>query len=221
MVKVWFEPKQNITFEIRMEQQKEWFKEWFNSPYYHILYGDRDKKEAEYFLTNLIERFEPKLEASFLDLACGAGRHSIFLNNLGFNVTGIDLSAHSISLAKHFENPKLHFNVGDLRTFTLDESFDFQFTKCDFKNSDNYAIKSTGVCSRVNISGCLFLDIKNGVRFYRDEYIWITNNFFYFTGSSSTGVEFDSVDDSFIINNILNVIFFYYNFIYINFFFNF
>lgn len=108
-----------------MEQQKEWFKEWFNSPYYHILYGDRDRKEAEFFLTNLVSWFDPNPDASFLDLACGAGRHSIFLNNKGFNVTGIDLSSHSISLAKSFENERLHFEVGDLRTFSLPQKFDF------------------------------------------------------------------------------------------------
>lgn len=125
MVKDWFEPSLFITFEFSMEQQKEWFKEWFNSPYYHILYGDRDQKEAEFFLTNLVNQFNPKPESNFLDLACGAGRHSIFLNQLGFSVTGIDLSRHSISLAKAFENPTLHFEVGDLRTFSLNESFDF------------------------------------------------------------------------------------------------
>jgi len=125
VVKDWFEPRQNITFEGSMEKKKEWFKEWFNSPYYHILYGERDRKEAEFFLTNLVNKFQPSPDASFLDLACGAGRHSIFLNNLGFSVTGIDLSCHSISLAKQFENPKLHFEVGDLRTFTLPQTFDF------------------------------------------------------------------------------------------------
>lgn len=108
-----------------MEKNKEWFKEWFNSPYYHILYGERDRKEAEFFLTNLVNRYHPKPDSNFLDLACGAGRHSVFLNNLGFSVTGIDLSSHSISLAKQFENSKLHFEVGDLRTFTLTQKFDF------------------------------------------------------------------------------------------------
>jgi SAM-dependent methyltransferase len=125
VVKDWFEPSQFITFEHAMEQQKEWFKEWFNSPYYHILYGDRDQQEAEFFLRNLVQQFSPAPQATFLDLACGAGRHSIFLNNLGFQVTGIDLSKHSISIAKQYENPSLHFEVGDLRTFHLPTTFDF------------------------------------------------------------------------------------------------
>jgi len=31
-----------------------WFKDWFNSPYYHQLYFNRDDKEAEAFIDKLI-----------------------------------------------------------------------------------------------------------------------------------------------------------------------
>jgi SAM-dependent methyltransferase len=107
-----------------MQQETEWFEEWFDSPYYHILYGDRDMKEAEYFLENLINKFNPAKDTKLIDLACGAGRHSIYLNSLGFDVTGVDLSEHSISLAKPFENSRLHFEVGDLRNLNLASKFD-------------------------------------------------------------------------------------------------
>ena len=29
-----------------------WFASWFDSPYYHILYENRDTKEAEFFIDN-------------------------------------------------------------------------------------------------------------------------------------------------------------------------
>jgi 2-polyprenyl-3-methyl-5-hydroxy-6-metoxy-1,4-benzoquinol methylase len=35
-------------------------------------------------------------KAKVLDLACGKGRHSIYLNQLGFDVLGADLSENSI-----------------------------------------------------------------------------------------------------------------------------
>jgi 2-polyprenyl-3-methyl-5-hydroxy-6-metoxy-1,4-benzoquinol methylase len=38
-------------------------------------------------------------KAKVLDLACGKGRHSIYLNQLGFNVLGADLSENSIDQA--------------------------------------------------------------------------------------------------------------------------
>lgn len=107
-----------------MQQKTEWFEEWFDSPYYHILYGNRDIKEAEFFLENLIKKFNPAKDTKLIDLACGAGRHSIYLNSLGFDVTGVDLSERSISLAKPFENSRLHFEVGDLRCLNLSSKFD-------------------------------------------------------------------------------------------------
>ncbi|NJW55582.1 class I SAM-dependent methyltransferase, partial [Salinimicrobium oceani] len=38
-------------------------------------------------------------------------RHSVYLNKLGFDVTGVDLSANSIAYAKQFENETLHFDT--------------------------------------------------------------------------------------------------------------
>ena len=73
----------------------EWFEDWFNSKYYHILYQKRDDKEAEQFLSILQKFF--KKEDQILDIACGSGRHTIHLNNLGYNTTGIDLSEESIT----------------------------------------------------------------------------------------------------------------------------
>ena len=81
-------------------QKKEWFESWFDSPYYHILYKDRDEKEASLFLDNLIRFLNPGPGAKILDVACGKGRHSIHLHNKGFGVTGFDLSRESIEYNK-------------------------------------------------------------------------------------------------------------------------
>ena len=105
-----------------MKQKTEWFVDWFDSPYYHILYGHRDHSEAEFFLRNLVDFYKPAPDAKIIDLACGKGRHSIFLNSLGFDVTGVDLSAQSILAAKQFENKLLRFEVGDLRTLSLSDT---------------------------------------------------------------------------------------------------
>ena len=72
--------------------QQSWFKDWFNSPYYHQLYFKRDDKEAEAFIDKLINYLKPPAGSTMLDVACGKGRHSIQLANKGFDVTGIDLS---------------------------------------------------------------------------------------------------------------------------------
>ena len=65
-----------------MMTEKEWFEEWFDSPYYHMLYKNRDSKEAENFLNNLISGLPMQPGSKVLDVACGKGRHSIFLNKI-------------------------------------------------------------------------------------------------------------------------------------------
>jgi len=98
-----------------MTAQKEWFTSWFNTPYYHILYKHRDDTEAKTFMQNITKFLALKKEAHLLDLACGKGRHSVFLNALGYQVTGVDLSENSIYFAQKFENASLQFNVHDMR----------------------------------------------------------------------------------------------------------
>ncbi|MEO9965679.1 MAG: class I SAM-dependent methyltransferase [Reichenbachiella sp.] len=107
--------------------KKEWFDEWFNTIYYHILYKHRDHEEAAAFLDQLIAYFQPNPDAKILDLACGKGRHSIYLNQKGFDVTGVDLSEENVKFARTKANDTLHFAVHDMRNVYADEKFDYVF----------------------------------------------------------------------------------------------
>ena len=69
----------------------EWYKDWFNSPYYHKLYFNRDEQEAEKFISQLLNFLKPPAGSKMVDVACGKGRHSKFLAEQGFNVTGLDV----------------------------------------------------------------------------------------------------------------------------------
>ena len=99
---------------------------WFNSDYYHILYKNRDKKEAEFFINNLIKKLKIKKKSKILDLACGVGRHSFYLNKKGMNVIGIDNSENNIKKAKKFENKFLKFKKKEM-TEDYGQEFDFIF----------------------------------------------------------------------------------------------
>jgi SAM-dependent methyltransferase len=103
----------------------DWFSSWFNTKYYHILYKNRDDNEAERFIKNLTKDLKIAPNSKILDLACGKGRHSVFLNKLGFNVEGCDLSKESINFAKKFENEKLHFFVHDMREPIQNKTYDY------------------------------------------------------------------------------------------------
>ena len=108
-----------------MPNRKEWFDEWFNSPFYHILYKNRDDSEAQSFIQNLSQHLDFQQKHKILDLACGKGRHSIYLNKLGFDTVGVDLSEESIHFAKQFENERLKFVKHDMRNVFRAETFDY------------------------------------------------------------------------------------------------
>ena len=98
-----------------MSSKKDWFTDWFNTKYYHILYQHRDVQEAELFVSNLLSFLNLQKDSTVLDLACGKGRHSIYLNSLGHKVTGADLSPNSIKEASAHANENLQFIVQDMR----------------------------------------------------------------------------------------------------------
>lgn len=136
----------------------EWYVGWFNSPYYHLLYNNRNYDEANFFIDNLCRSLKLKSHASIWDLACGKGRHAIALNNLGFDVTGTDLAENSIEEANLSANETLEFVVHDMResfrsnyfdaVFNLFTSLgyfkDYQDNYCVFKNVAD-SLKSGGV----------------------------------------------------------------------------
>lgn len=107
--------------------EKEWFEEWFDSPYYHVLYAHRGEEEAALFIEKVATHLHFNSGISVLDVACGKGRHSKTLAGLGFNVTGIDLSPNSIAEAKKFGNKNLHFEVWDMRNVYKSSAFDAVF----------------------------------------------------------------------------------------------
>ncbi len=107
--------------------QQAWFKDWFNSPYYHQLYFNRDDREAAAFIDKLINYLKPPSGSTMLDVACGKGRHSIQLANKGFDVTGIDLSDDSINEALQSQTESLHFYKHDMRLPFWINYFDYAF----------------------------------------------------------------------------------------------
>ncbi len=105
----------------------EWFESWFDSPYYHLLYQNRNDTEAEAFMSRLLQFLEMPPQATVLDVACGKGRHARYLAAQNLKVTGIDLSKQSIDYAKRFEADNLSFAVHDMRKVYQAEGFDYVF----------------------------------------------------------------------------------------------
>lgn len=141
-----------------------WFTSWFDTPFYHILYKDRDDTEAHAFMDTLTNYLNIPEGGSILDLACGKGRHARYLNKIGYEVTGLDLSANSIKFAKQFENHRLRFEVHDMSKpyhKTFDAVFNL-FTSFGYfdKDEDNLnTIKA--IKTNLNASGFAVIDFMN------------------------------------------------------------
>lgn len=126
-------------------ENAEWYVDWFNSPYYHLLYNNRNYTEANFFIDNLCGNIKLDSDSAIWDLACGKGRHSLALNKKGFHVIGTDLSVNSITEASNNINTRVEFFVHDMRQPFKVNYFDAVFNLFTsigyFKDfNDNYAV---------------------------------------------------------------------------------
>ena len=142
-----------------------WFEDWFDSPYYHILYKNRDMVEAESFISSLLKYLKPSKTDFLLDVACGKGRHAKTMNDFGFSVDAFDLSENSIANAKQFENENLSFYVNDIRKPLKVETYNFAFnlfTSFGYFDDDKENIEAiAAIAKSLKSDGILVLDFMN------------------------------------------------------------
>ncbi|HET6245978.1 MAG: methyltransferase domain-containing protein [Bacteroidetes bacterium] len=148
-----------------MVDNPQWYKDWFNSPYYHILYKHRDETEAADFIANLKKYLNIPAQSKILDLACGKGRHSLQLYQEGYDVTGVDLSEESINYAQKFENENLHFYKHDMRRPFRANYFDYVlnlFSSFGYFNTDKeHANSIKHAATALKKDGVLVIDFFN------------------------------------------------------------
>lgn len=143
----------------------EWYVDWFNSPYYHLLYNNRNYAEANFFIDNLCAQLDLKPQSKIWDLACGKGRHSIALNHKGFSVVGTDLAENSIEEALKSSNASLDFFVHDMRTPFRINNFDAVFNLFTsigyFKNFKDNFLVFKNVANSLKPEGVFVIDFFN------------------------------------------------------------
>ncbi|WP_139925184.1 cyclopropane-fatty-acyl-phospholipid synthase family protein [Hymenobacter sp. DG01] len=143
----------------------EWFSTWFDSPYYHRLYRERNHEEARAFLGQLLRHVRPRPGARLLDLACGKGRHALYLSEQGYDVTGVDLSAESIRYARQFAHEHLHFYEHDMREPLPTGSFDLVlnlFTSFGyFEQETDNVVALRNAAAALRPGGKLIIDFMN------------------------------------------------------------
>lgn len=154
-------------FAAMLTQNREscWYKDWFDSPYYHLLYSNHDEKEAMEFIRLLSVSLGLPPGARLLDLACGKGRHSLALHRLGYDVTGVDLSPASIREARTQETDGLAFFEHDMRRPFMINYFDGVFNFFTsfgyFESRNDNRLVVDAVCKALHRGGYFVIDFLN------------------------------------------------------------
>lgn len=145
--------------------KKEWFEEWFDSPYYHLLYNGHDENEARKLFDQLLSALSLPAGGRVLDLACGKGRHARYLSEKGYDVTGLDLSWNSISYARQFEHERLAFFQHDMRKLFRTNYFDAvmnMFTSFGyFSREADHLHAMQNIAKAVKPGGTVLIDFFN------------------------------------------------------------
>ena len=148
-----------------MNKTNEWFINWFDSKYYHILYKDRSQAEANNFIKQLVNNLILDPEKNVLDLGCGKGRHANTLSKFFKTLEGIDISKESIDFANKNKSSNQNFHISDMRDFEMGKSYGYIFNLFTsfgyFENlSDN--LKVLNQCNKHLLKdGLLIIDFLN------------------------------------------------------------
>ncbi len=104
----------------------EWYKDWFNTEEYLNVYRHRNDEDAKRLVNLVLSKVKLPENSGVLDLACGAGRHSILFAENRFKVTAVDLSENLLEVAKKSaEKAGVHVNFVrcDIRYFSISAKF--------------------------------------------------------------------------------------------------
>lgn len=143
----------------------EWFAEWFDSPYYHLLYQHRSEEEACGFVEAVQQKLQLAVNSTVLELACGRGRHAKAFAALGMDVCGVDLSPESIAEAARDETDNLHFYVHDMRKPFRIGYFDLVtnlFTSFGyFRSEHDHVLAARSIAEALKPGGIFLIDFVN------------------------------------------------------------
>lgn len=97
------------------------------SDYYDRIYHDKMYQEECNFLKHIFDTYGAGKIKTVLDVGCGTGSHALILSDMGYDITGIDLSEKMLQIAENKargQEKRINFLQGDVRHLDLPQRFD-------------------------------------------------------------------------------------------------
>jgi len=136
---------------------------------YDKLYGDKDYQAECDLIEQTFHRFAKGEVRSIIDFGCGTGNHSILLAHRGYRVTGLDLSAEMLRIARRKAaeaNVDLTWVEGDIRNAQVPGSFDaglFMFSVLGYLLPNEHVMAALANARRhIRTGGLLVFDVWYG-----------------------------------------------------------
>ena len=137
--------------------------------FYDSLYEDKSYRQECNFVKHVFETYSEKKINSILDLGCGTGSHALPFADMGYAVTGIDISENMLDIARKKasdQKKQIEFVQQDIRHLDLPQKFDaavamfavmgYQASNQDFEDT------LTSVHRHLNIGGLFIFDVWFG-----------------------------------------------------------
>ncbi len=106
----------------------------------------------------IIEELKPLPRERVLDIGCGTGRHLLFFNQLGFDITGVDASPHMINLARKRLGDKCDLKTGMAEDLPFDDNeFDLALliNSLEFLDDPLEALREAGRIAKKGVLICV------------------------------------------------------------------
>ena len=92
-----------------------------SAKYYDLLYEEKDSLQEAVYVDELLKKYGDNIQ-SILEFGLGTGRHAKEFINLGYDVSGIEISEKMIMRLDKIDN--LTFKVGDIESTDFGKKFD-------------------------------------------------------------------------------------------------
>lgn len=142
-----------------------WYEESFGADYL-IVYKHRDVQGAYQEVRKMSSWLQLKKGMQVLDLCCGMGRHAMALHELGYSVTGVDLSGTLLKEARKIDAAsQIQWIQGDMRRLPLTGTYDAVFNLFTsfgyFEEDEENIMVLREIYNRLKPEGKFIIDFLN------------------------------------------------------------